>query len=81
MTCVVGQPLSNRSINEPLLVTGAQLPHFPKFPIPESPTTLKLLTPKRTPPVFRVSMGGGDCLPLGDLNACLPAYSIKINKL
>uniref|UniRef100_A0A2H1WN63 SFRICE_040728 n=1 Tax=Spodoptera frugiperda TaxID=7108 RepID=A0A2H1WN63_SPOFR len=30
-----------------------------------------------TPVVFRVSMGGGDCLPSGDPSARLPAYIIK----
>uniref|UniRef100_A0A2H1VWA8 SFRICE_021203 n=1 Tax=Spodoptera frugiperda TaxID=7108 RepID=A0A2H1VWA8_SPOFR len=42
---------------------------FPIFLIPDSPTTLKFLTPQKTgnalvtPLVFQVSMGGGDCLP------------------
>uniref|UniRef100_A0A2H1WA32 SFRICE_032109 n=1 Tax=Spodoptera frugiperda TaxID=7108 RepID=A0A2H1WA32_SPOFR len=28
-------------------VTGGTIPPFPIFPIPDSPTTLKFLTPKR----------------------------------
>uniref|UniRef100_A0A2H1WFV8 SFRICE_028804 n=1 Tax=Spodoptera frugiperda TaxID=7108 RepID=A0A2H1WFV8_SPOFR len=30
-----------------------------------------------TPLVFRMSMGGGDCLPSADPSAHLPAYPIK----
>uniref|UniRef100_A0A2H1VR30 SFRICE_034605 n=1 Tax=Spodoptera frugiperda TaxID=7108 RepID=A0A2H1VR30_SPOFR len=34
-----------------------------------------------SPLVFRVSMGGGDCLPSGDPSAQIPAYTIKKNRL
>uniref|UniRef100_A0A2H1WDE6 SFRICE_034972 n=1 Tax=Spodoptera frugiperda TaxID=7108 RepID=A0A2H1WDE6_SPOFR len=54
---------------------------FTIFPIPDCSTTLTFLTLKGnalvTPLVFRVSMDSGDCLPLGDPSACLPAYTIK----
>uniref|UniRef100_A0A2H1V9Q7 SFRICE_020129 n=1 Tax=Spodoptera frugiperda TaxID=7108 RepID=A0A2H1V9Q7_SPOFR len=61
----------------------AQLPSFPIFPIPDSPTTLKFLPPQKagnapvSPLVFQVSMGGGDCLPSANPSARLPAYTIK----
>uniref|UniRef100_A0A2H1WP85 SFRICE_038768 n=1 Tax=Spodoptera frugiperda TaxID=7108 RepID=A0A2H1WP85_SPOFR len=43
----------------------AQLPTSPIFPFPDFPKIVKFQTPKRseTQLVFRVSMGGGDCLP------------------
>uniref|UniRef100_A0A2H1WVW2 SFRICE_033991 n=1 Tax=Spodoptera frugiperda TaxID=7108 RepID=A0A2H1WVW2_SPOFR len=57
------------------LLPEAQLPSFAIFPILDSPTTLKFLTPKKagnalvTSLVFRMSMGGGDYLPSGDPSA------------
>uniref|UniRef100_A0A2H1VVC0 SFRICE_005511 n=1 Tax=Spodoptera frugiperda TaxID=7108 RepID=A0A2H1VVC0_SPOFR len=48
---------------------------FSIFPNTNSPTTLKFPTPKKagntlvTPPVFKVSIGGSNCLPSGDPSA------------
>uniref|UniRef100_A0A2H1VHY9 SFRICE_005076 n=1 Tax=Spodoptera frugiperda TaxID=7108 RepID=A0A2H1VHY9_SPOFR len=56
-------------------ITGGAIPPFPIFPNPDSPTTLKFLTPLKagnglvTPLVFQVPMGSGNCLPSRSLNS------------
>uniref|UniRef100_A0A2H1WR73 SFRICE_032041 n=1 Tax=Spodoptera frugiperda TaxID=7108 RepID=A0A2H1WR73_SPOFR len=49
------------------------------------PSNLEIPNPQRacnalvTPLVFRVSMGGGDCLPSADHSACLQAYIMELS--
>uniref|UniRef100_A0A2H1VIN1 SFRICE_020813 n=1 Tax=Spodoptera frugiperda TaxID=7108 RepID=A0A2H1VIN1_SPOFR len=51
----------------------------PRFPNnnPQIPNSQKAGNALVTPLVFQVSMGGGDCLPLGNTSARLPACFIK----
>lgn len=59
-----------------------ELPPFTIFPIPNSPTILKFLTPKKTGNalVFRVSMGGTACLPWYDPTAVTGLYYRKCSQ-